>query len=204
MSYQLLNNDLVEIQIVGLLHGQETRNVFHYYVATNTPASDGRAALQIALADFMVRVYQPILAFQSQEWECQGLTIQKIAPFRYRLIKANPSDTSGDQAGSSLPSSSAAVVSRYGEAAGRAYQGRIFIPGVPVGYEENSTVNAAGMALLTVIADTLKESLIGGAGVALHPTLAHVGNAPIDQRVSEVHASNILRVQRRREVGRGS
>ena len=51
--YQLADLDLVEIQVVGRLHGQETRNVYHYYVSAAAVIPDGRSALVTAGNDFL-------------------------------------------------------------------------------------------------------------------------------------------------------
>ena len=202
--YQLADLDLVEIQVVGRLHGQETRNVYHYYVSAAAVIPDGRSALVTAGNDFLANLYEAVLAFQSNEWTCSAVTIQKIAPQRFRLIKLTPSDLIGDVESNSLPSSSAAVISRYAEQAGRAFQGRVFIPGVPTTFEEDSLINEDGMLLLEAAAAFFDDELAIDGSAVLRPTLAHTGNDPAPQQVVDAIATDVLRVQRRREVGRGS
>jgi len=202
--YVLNDKDIAEIQIIGRLHGQETRNTFHYYIATASPIADGKAALTTLVNSFLSPVYEKILDFQSDDWTCSAVTVQKVSTTRMRLIKVTPSDLIGNHSGLSCPSTTAAVVSRYCEEAGRSFQGRIFIPGVPLNLEENSLVNEEGMELLDIVATALKATITISGGVDAIPTLSKGAHDPVTQRVVDATASDKLRVQRRREVGLGS
>lgn len=206
MPYPLNNNDEVMINIFGRLHGQQTITTFPYYVdlASSTPIADGKTALETAVADFSAIVYEAFLECVSNEWTCEGVTIQKVQPQRYRLIKYLPSDLIGNVAGQSLPSSTAAVISRYAERAGRSYQGRIFVPAVPVLFEQDSSLNELAIATMATLATNMVAPISLGSGDALIPWIGHTGFTPTDSQVIETVVQTPLRVQRRREVGRGA
>lgn len=204
MAYPLVPLDVIEIQIVGTLHGQETRNTFHYFVDEADDSNDGAATIALLLADFETDVYNAMLSVMAADWSVKAITGQKITNGRMRLVVHNPATTAGQVAGVSCPSTTAAVISRYGEGAGREFQGRVFIPAVPSTWEVDSKISPSRMSMYEAVATNLLGDLSDGMTLDCHPTLNRSGLDPDNQRVIATVARDILRVQRRREIGVGS
>lgn len=203
MAYPLAANDILEFQIVGDLHGQETRNTFHYY-CNGAGDPDGASAIASMLVWFEDEVYSAIRARQSNEWTCVALTGQKIQPIRYRQVVRVPTMTAGAVVANSLPSYCAVVLSRYAEIATREGQGRIFVPGIPVSDEEDSELSDAAWALWVAVPGVLTLEMVPETGPPALPTLGRIVADGARLAVKTVALRRPLRVQRRREVGRGS
>ena len=204
MPYTLPGDSLIQVQIMGFLHGQRTRNVFHY-VKNNATVLDGRAAL-LEFGDwFQTFVNMPILAGQSQEFLCEMLQLQAIFPTRYRAVQLGVHEQ-GAIEGNSLPSGVAAVVSTYAHQSGRPFQGRHYIPGIPVDRENDSQLNAAGNTWLTNVATALEGSYNSiAAGWTMTPVVSPNALPGIwtAYQLELATPRSILRYQRRREVGVG-
>jgi len=204
MAYSIVRDDILELQIVGRLHGQETRNTFHYYYDGPLPYADGRGYLEALLTRFDTMVYGPLMDRISNEWTLTALTAQKIDAFRYRMV-TNPGSVEGGQVtGNSLPSYCAVVISRFAEIATHEGQGRIFIPGIPAADERDSELSDAAFALWLSIPGLLNTTLNPTVGGPAVPTLSRTQANARRQEVIQVQLRKILRAQRRREVGRGS
>lgn len=204
-SYALVENDLIEIVIKGRLHGQTTRNVFHYRYTPAGPTPDGAAELAVALDEFVDLVVTSLIAFASVEWHCISATIQKVKPTRYQVIEqvVNLDGTAGVN---SLPSGASAVVSIRAILADRNSQGRKFFPAIPVEFEEDSILNEDGMTSLGAIAGNMLSSLNTNDPDALVPTTLTPTSGVAISAVYDVLGATpreVIRYQRRREVGVG-
>lgn len=204
-TYPLQHNDLVEIQIVGRLDGQRTRNVFHYRFNPEVTEDDGIAGLTAALGDFETRVLEPLLAVSSNAWHVESCTIQKVASVRYRAIQSLLA-VSGDIEEDALPSGCSAVLSLYALDADRQSQGRKFFSGIPISQEANSILLEEYVLGIQTVGDAMMTPLSTGDVETLYltlttPTSPHSVTPQWD--VVQTVARNIVRYQRRREVGVG-
>jgi hypothetical protein len=201
-TYPLPPQAVVEVQILGTLHGQRTRNTFHYLYTGSTPL-DGPATLDALLTEFEQEVGNVILALQSNEQMCDGYQIQLIHPTRYRsrfLASATP----GSVQSSSLPSTSTVVLGRQGIVAGRRYQGRIYVPGVPLNHEDNSKIAVGQINAWTLAAEKLKKVLKGATvNDVFVPVVSKKQVVTGLDSVELTSMDPVLRVQRRRELGVG-
>jgi hypothetical protein len=201
-TYSISQNSIVEMQMLGTLHGQRTRNIFHYRYTGSTQL-DGPTTLDALMDEFEAEIQTPLRLLLSNEWMNDGVMAQLISPTRYRA-RFKAVATAGGVVSSSLPSTSCVVLRRKAIASGRQYQGRVFIPGIPTQYEDNSRLGAGVIAGWTAAADLLKEPLEGGTAVeAFVPTITKIGPATALYDVDIVELDTILRSQRRREVGVG-
>lgn len=205
--YSIQAPALMEIQLVGRLHGQRTRNVFHYlYKPENIDLNDGRTAAENARDNFDVQVWNALQGLVSQEFTCEFITAQWVLPTRYRaVIQVN--NEQGEVQGSSLPSYCAVVVSKYANNSGPIYQGRNYFAGIPVTSEADSLLSPAAFLAWDAFIDNLLIPLNLGlpeADVVLcTATPDSIFPLNVATEVNDVVLKNVLRAQRRREVGVG-
>jgi len=204
MPYSQVADAIVQVQIVGTLHGQRTRNVFHYH-KWNGAVTDGKAFLTTFLNWFDQNVGDPIRDCQSWEHVTDWIQAQFIRPDLYRAVNLIKNVAGGVQE-NSLPSGVAVVVSTYAEAAGRAFQGRRFFPGIPVTHEEDSLLSEDGVTAWGFIpAKLLMEYNEVTTGVKMTPIITDTAlglNTP-SFYMKDTILRHTLRYQRRREVGKG-
>lgn len=201
-TYSINQNGVIEIQILGTLHEQRTRNVFHYRY-TGTTQLDGPTTIDALMDEFDTEVGAGLRSLQSADYVVNGVQAQLISPTRYRSRFKAISLPGGVQ-GASLPSSSCVVLRRRAIQSGKQFQGRIFVPGIPLSSTSESKLLPAQIAVWDLAATSLKEPLEGGTAVeAFVPTISKVGPATANYDVDSVFLDNVLRVQRRRELGVG-
>jgi len=205
MAYFIANGDFVKLQMVGRLHGQQIRNVFTYKCSFDASFDDGQTLLNLLMASFDTQVWLTWREAISAEYTLETFTAQVVKPVRYRLVALSPAPETADGAVNvnSLPSTVAAVVKRYAQRAGRKYQGRVFIAGIPETYDLASLIDPVQMPKFDDIATDLRASITPAAGKVFVPWLNVEGTDVALQQVVNATATNVLRVQRRREVGRG-
>lgn len=204
LLYSLQQGNMIEAQIVARLHGQRTRNVFHY-VWWGDPSTDGEASLEDAAGQFDGTVGAAIREFASNEWQHEYVTMQLIKPVRYRPVPLTVNLPGEIQFGA-LPSGVAAVISRSAVLSGRRYQCRNFIAGVPSSYEADSILTAPGLAALdTIGVATAADILVGGGGSQLLPLTTKAADSPVPAvfQVQQYFPRRELHYQRRRAVGHG-
>jgi hypothetical protein len=209
VAYAIDVGDIFEIQAVGKLDGQTTRNTFHYFVTENDGGATGPNALDDIGQRFFDLIWLSIQSGISHEWVFSYISVQKIYPTRYRpdhleAVDVGADETGGD-ANDSLPSGASVVLSRFAEKSDPEYQGRIYLAGIPTSDVDLSIcvplakVKYEGMAaLLTVALDV-------AAGFTLVPTLTKEGSFEVaaDHLIKGSACDGVVRYQRRREVGRG-
>ena len=88
--------------------------------------------------------------------------------------------------------------------AGRRYQGRIYVAGIPVQSEQDSRLSDASAFSWDTAAPLLKEPLMGGTQTSPFIPIVSINTlTPGLDDVDTVAVDHTLRVQRRREVGVG-
>lgn len=198
-------DDKFEIRLRGQLHGQTTITTFRYFV-NDVPAGD-QMDLETVSTQFKSAILEPLLVLTASEMNYVTVEVQKIAPVRLISYVDAITGTTGEVAGGSLPSGVAWVFRRKLLAAGRFAQGRIYIPGVPVSSEEDSRIKTAiftGEAV-SDLKDGMLADLVLGDG-SLRPALIVPGpDNTWENRgnLFDIVPDQILRYQRRREVGVG-
>lgn len=209
MAYVVNGGAILQIQIVGVLDGQTTRNVFRYrYGYDQAPLPDGKASALEIMSQFAAAVYTPLINAVSTAWSLQYIAGQWIKPVRYRPIQQTAADmgigAAGLIAGAYEATTVAAVVSVFCEQGGRKFQGRRFFAGVPQSSVTASVLNGGGLAEFNDVKDGMVQSLVDGLGGVYYGTLSKsVTGPPDDQAIRGGIVHTPLRVQRRREVGRG-
>lgn len=183
--------------VMATLHGQSIQNVFHYRVNT-APGGDQTAAFSVAFQNIGAAMKEVL----SNEWVFVGCVVQKFYPTPPEYAIWNYTGAgAGEVAENSLPTTVAATITKQTLYAGRLYRGRSFIAGLPVTYDDDSLLSSAAITALTPLA-TLIGQQISYSGYTFDPIIYHrVGGTHTLITQATVRAP--LRVQRRREVGRG-
>jgi len=203
--YQIQSGALLEIQMVGRLHGQTIRNVFHYLYLNQAAIQDGAAAALEAAQQFKQSLWDDMASQFSNEYTLVYITAQWVKPTRYRLVTMSVGETGTAQT-NSLPSTVAVVLSFYAEFAGRRYQARKYFAGIPTTHEQDSKIAPAQLANWeTVAADLASGFVTLGTNRTYELTTEtaqrYAGSG--QDRVVDYVVRDVLRVQRRREVGVG-
>lgn len=201
-TYNISSQAVIQVQVLGRLHGQRTRNVFHYLYTGSTPL-DGPTTLDELIDEFKLEVWDGFVALLSDEWRLENITAQALQPVRYRARVKNYI-IQGGTVGNSLPTTSAVVCRRVGVVSGRRYQGRIFVAGIPAQSESDSTLAVAVRANWNTAALGLKEPLQGGT--LTEPFIPVISTIPVVTPLDSVDLTSVdnnLRIQRRREIGVG-
>lgn len=208
--------DHYRLAVVGDLAGQQVVNVYHYrQTSANTSANSDVASLAIAFDELALAT--DVLTDPLSD----DLTWQLLQSRSFPLPGTPPvgSDRAvnypGLRASPALPPSNAVVVKRKTAFLGRAYRGRIFLPGLPSAAAVDGLITAAGtyQAEIGVIASFLKTPIQAAAAgsPSFQPELCKVIPKPIPPpdfmyQATDVTASGfdkIIRSQRRREIGVG-
>jgi len=201
--YVMPVNACIEVQVVGSLHGQTTRTTFHYRYAGVAPSPDGAAAIAAFLDNHNLQVGGPMRERASEEWTHLYTSGQMIFPTRYRAV-IDGINQDGVQAGQSLPSGVAIIVRRQGLLADRPWNGRIYLPGVPVAFEDDSSIKNAERANYDALLLGMKQQLQGSVIAEVFRPI--VGPKPAPTGIDDVETTFLdvtLRYQRRRELGVG-
>jgi len=209
MAYPIPAGSTLEIQIVGRLDGQTTRNVFHYWYPTGGPAIiDGANSATIMGTQFGLDLYSTWVSMVSNTWTLQYIQAQWILPIRYRAIQLTAAvmtvSPGGLIVGPALPVNSSVCVSEYGQQAGKQYQGRKFFPGTALSLVNSSKLTVTGKGDLDLVAAEMLNPLDDGIGAEVVPVILKKGTAPVTAKiVQETIARDTTRCARRRTVGRG-
>lgn len=201
IDYPLAANSIVEARIVGLSSGQFTITTFHYVVDGGAPAAGDGESLRAGL---VTRLWENGLrTVTTNSFECVSIDLQKIFTPRLIAIQGAPTNINGSVGEDPLPPSSTVVIKRLTNQAGRKYRGRIFVPDVPVIWHSAGMLLPGGLAAYNAIRDLINSpQTFSGTRVA-SPIIWSVRDSAIRGLVTQTQADRVLRVQRRREVGRG-
>lgn len=201
--------DLVLATLRMTLHGQRCLCTFWYYALADYPNQE-----EVDLAGEFAAAWntqnQPGCSIpMSNELQFDHVRAQVIrpnntnTPQRWAYADVVATEPLGQVAEGSLPSTVTAVYRRRTVLAGRRYRGRIYIPGIPVTYEDNSQLNQVGY---DAISDNWDSAVLEAVIVNGNEYRPCITNAPLHSRITEITAASVdsvLRVQRRREVGVG-
>jgi hypothetical protein len=207
MPYVIQGTAILEVQVVGRLHGQITRSVLHYAKTDFAPVNDGNAFLQafsLAYTGTLTGLYR---ACCSNEFTVVQVSYQWIKPTRYRALQVSIFPNAGTVIQNSLPSGAATVLSKTTPRSGRKWRGRVYLPAIPQTFEADSLINATGKQAYDALAASLNSSQII-TGTQLYPWVnkdlpTGAAQDTNDHTIDSVITRDVIRYQRRREVGVG-
>jgi hypothetical protein len=192
-------NDICQARIVGTLHGQTTINQLCYVLRDpNTTPMDIATNVAGDIVNFL-------LLATSVEYTCQQVDAQIIDPPPRTFVATYQVGSAGSKAGGSAPSSVAVVLRKRTQFAGRKFRGRWYFPGIPTSDIQLSQISGGA----TIDWNKLGTALLQGIGaigqIPATPVLyaPRKGYAPQPQPLTAVVLDQVLRNQRRRQIGRG-
>jgi len=202
MPYVIEPGAVLEIRLRASLFGQVVINTFHY--SNEAEYSDGGAALLLAMADFNAVVWSAITNGISDKVLNVKIDGQWVYPIRYRTQTIDATPGAGSHVGSTTQTGTAAVIKRFGEAANRHNQGRIYVYGVPTSFQgdgvwTNAFITTEGQDM----ADAVKAVIQTGLTEQLRPILWDRLAPTALQPIVGSGVNPVIRYQRRREVGVG-
>jgi hypothetical protein len=209
MSYPIGANSILEIQIVGKLDGQTTRNVFHYWYETGSAGiTDGRLAAQQFGQAFADTLYTDLMATVSTSWTLQYIQSQWIEPNRWRAVQQTAAElaapSGGSIVGNCTPSGVAVRVSRQAEHSGHAFQGGNWFAGIPESLVVGSQLTIGGYNNFLAVASDMLLGLTSDGGEEVSPVIIAKGAGGSTTHLVETTVVRpTIRYQRRREVGQG-
>jgi hypothetical protein len=205
----------------GAFYGVQTFTRF-YFERTTGSAGDRLLQLSDAILNFAIgggstfRVrWDNVVTI---DWVWDYMTIQRVQqnPLLRVRTEVNMIGT-GAFTGTALPPTTAVVMKRRTNLATRIAQGRIFIPAVALEATSGGSIPLVGItpqayrAALTALATGMINSITGSDGAISNTFIGRViqGGAfdlngdPVVFPISIIGFDDVLRVQRRREVGVG-
>jgi hypothetical protein len=193
--------DIVQANLVQTLHAQTLLTRFFYVTDT------GPGDLSAFLTAFGTRITAALPPILSSDWTGVRIDVQRVSPRPVTFQVTEVLNAPGQNVGPSLPSSVAVVVSKRTQFAGRKYRGRWYFGGFRASDTLNSQLTASALALIQTQMDTLATPLVAGANETWFPILSHgyiAGTEVIAyDKLTGVTARQILRNQRRRQIGVG-
>jgi len=191
--------DMYRVVINQTLHGQVINNVLHYR-KTEEGFIDGGALALAQRVDAVIVVAMKVQ--QSSELAHVNVLAQRIRPTPPLVpVLVNTNNGAGSVAGGSLPAADTVVITKRTPYAGRKFRGRVYVAGVPVTHEDNSTIAVAQLNNWQVLANTFAVNLTLDDDTWT-PVVYHRSNFTHDVIVA-AQVRNILRSQRRRQIGKG-
>lgn len=216
-SALLQHNDVVQVNMVCRVDGQLCMNTFHYWVDPTASPGTAQTVAQ-ALTAWETKVWQESVAgardgmtslmFNNAENAIATgqIIVGPGSRSRLELYVLSP-DGGTYPTGNETTSGVSAVCKRTGAMAGRKFQGRIYLPAVPAAACNASLLTDAYMTFFRLWATRQDTPLTLGAGgtlVTLRSCLITGLTAPAPGQIDlQYDPTNVVRYQRRREVGVG-
>jgi hypothetical protein len=208
--------NVVSVNLIMNLDAQIVMNTFHYYADPTGTA--GTWTVSQFMTAWEAKVWQPSVVGANDGLndmlmpDCTDAKLVSQLVYgagsrsRAEVYLLSPDDGSYPT-GNPLPSGAAAVVQRVGTAAGRKYQGRIYIPGLSTGNVSASKLTPTFFTLLQTWGDRASLPIVTGAGptlVTMQNCLWKPGGPPLPGAIGLLYnVTAPVRYQRRREVGVG-
>lgn len=201
-SYAVEPDAVVQITTRGMLNGQLILNTFHY--RNDVAVADGSNDLISLLEEFNGDVQSNLADATSSDMDFLGTMAQFIWPIRYVAeIDSNNVTTPGQVVSDPVPNTVAVVIRRRSFLANKSARGRIYVAGIPNTFQTASQVNGVGQPVLALLANKLDNVQTTTAGTKYRPVIFDRQQPENSEEVSSTALDEILRSQRRREIGVG-
>lgn len=201
--------DLYAATYMGVLHGQQIRNVLHFrlksFAGAGTPTLEDS---QGALGNRLDAIWTGLRAIVSSQFTMNAILVQRIKPLpRAAGVLTTPTDPVGADTGVSVPSSVSGNIKFQTQFAGKRYRGRMYIAGIAEDRIEDSEVDAATSLIMDVAGDAIAGDSTPISYNGWDFVFTHVIYHKVDTSYTETTGASVdpvARNQRRRQVGKGA
>lgn len=164
-------DDIIHLEVQGSLNGGLWQQSYYYQISVDG-AVEADNPISVAKA-WLTAVETAFLNSVSVDCSIDCGTAQRVFPVPKgnTFIEAYPGNV-GALTGGSLPATNAAIITTLSEDAGPQLRGRKFIPGIPEESQTGGRVTAAELALLQVLGEALRATIMEGTMEAF-PVVAH-------------------------------
>lgn len=200
----LADGDVIQCIIETRLNQQRLLNVLHYKCVgtpTNVNYFGGMAALNTDLnkANGLIK---GMLDLMSQDASIWSVYSQRVWPTRGPLVELSIVDP-GLVAGAAAPQNVTMSITKKVDAAGRGYNGRIQLVGLPLSGITDGLWNAGQIALVSQWAPMLLEALDAGADIDRYYPVTWNRSTGGTNNVRDFEVQEEVRTMHRRTVGLG-
>lgn len=204
--------DQVEVQLLYTLDAQTCINTFHYRCSAKTGTEPFfQASLPPQMVDYLWTsdaTNQGIDELVSQDLRLVAVTAQVLRPVRLVKSVSFVGNLPGLVTDIANPSGVSAVIRRQGGQANRQNYGRIYLPGIPQTFVTESILTTTAYGLYQNFATRLSATFskidpTTAAGISLTPIVAIKPTITESHDVAIGTVDQVIRYQRRREVGVG-
>lgn len=201
-SYSLTSGDVVETRFNGTLAAQRVMFTLHHQIGSGgTPAASDLLDFQEAL-EAAVWTTTLSAALSNQLTGC-FFQSQVIAPTRKITNDWPLTPPQGQLLGAPCPPTTAVVIRKRTALTGRQNRGRIFVPGIPFDQTTDGKVADDSIELWNDAAFPFADEVSFATSRVATPVVYSVKDSTVRGPIVNCSFDAILRVQRRREVGRG-
>lgn len=147
---------LVQINMIGEIHGEITQNAFHF-LAKNTAEDFGDTLTECRalLTDFIGLVVLAIRTWACDDWAVKTCVLITMVPRHTIMLEERIANGTGFQGDDSLPSFCAGLLSLRTGRGGRSAHGRLYLAGVPESTSGDSRIQGSSITEFAAIGDIL-------------------------------------------------
>lgn len=205
MPTPLPQNSIVLVTAEYYIDGQQCLNTIHYQFRSPGPHPDYRLAMTELLSGLTAAgsFVDDLRAFMATDVSFWALHAQPVSPVRLARV-SSIIDQPGLRAGTGLPSTIAAVISRKSDQVSRKGRGNVHIGGLVVPDNEDGVLSNAARLLLDTIAPNLIDTRVIPSGGDFVPVIWSPATPNVVFDVTHTEVMDTIRVVRRRTVGVGS
>ena len=200
-------NDVVGIQIHGLIFAQRTISTWWYRCLTNSTAATYPAAAQIVADAFDAGVFSPGVTFSlasPQNWTWSFTRVQVVAPTRKIYVESNVSQP-GQMAEDATTPNLQASITRRAELGTRRNLSALHSVGLPPSAQDDGVLSVGYKTLLNALAVRCLTVLeYAGETLTLQPIIWGAATPTDATRVvTSTIVQDQVRTMNRRTLGRG-
>jgi hypothetical protein len=209
-SFNVVSPSLLEVRLVGTLHGSRVMTVLHYAATFTGGSVDGWAAytaFQTEVDGGASDIFSPYFAVLGTDYAMSWMDTQWIWPTRFIFKRwTNHAGDPGTGPSASLPAANSGAIIRRGTTSGRHGRGTLKIPAVPLDFATVDSLTGPGLSAYGTLADALTANVtatVGGTAVTFTPNLFNRADPSNSQAISGWDVREALGTERRRLPGRG-
>jgi hypothetical protein len=214
MSPLQANTHIAEATIIGKINDEDYRNRIHFSTETMEWDTNGLQLLTTLCTELSADVVSGFLGALSNEFQFIGVAAKRIAPDTSDIVEVFTDAGPGGVAGQALPSFNCMLAHKKSGKGGRKGRGRMFLPPPLEAHADKGKLIAAGVAVIEEFLDGLRTHFIGAGGSSVWSlgVLNNVYDNATPPNITDRNwfpsaalvADDLIAVQRRRKIGRGS